>query len=271
MWQSVFLALKNGDIYFIILAVFVFLALFSFITRFILLNFVYNINFEKFIDQIKLLVKSGESEQALEYCRKTSNVGFARISEKAIEAGIGDPSTVRGVVEEEVVSFLPRLEKGCGFLSMLGGLSVLVGVTGTISGLWTNLYSMEVIDTTEKQLAVGMSIASSLNYTMCSLIVCIACVIGSFYIKSFATNLSNKIFFGVSVIHNLYPQTFGIVPGGYAMSDNLDKELEEEKTETYKKEEEEEVFEAAPQEETEKSDTTEFTEVDEIKDEEEII
>ena len=265
MWQSVFNSLKSGDIYFIILSVFMFFALFCFFQRFILLQFVYNINFEKFVDKLKILVKSNEAEQALELCKKTSNVGFPRIAEKAVEAGIGDPSMVRGVIEEEVVAFVPRLDKGSSFLSLIGVLAVLVGVVGTISSLWTTLYSMEVVDTTQKQLSIGLQMSESLSYTMCALIICISCVLMSFYIKSQAVNIANKIYHGVSVLHNLYPQQpgFGFVS---APAPEPDKTAEDSSME-----EGQEVFESGASTEVSSADIGEFSEVDEIKDEEEII
>lgn len=265
MWQSVFNSLKNGDVYFIVLSVLMFFALFCFFQRFILLQFVYNINFEKFIDKIKALVKSNEAEQALELCKKTSNIGFPRIAGKAVEAGIGDPTMVRGIIEEEVVAFVPRLDKGSSFLSLVGVLSVLVGVIGTISSLWNTLYSMEVVDTTQKQLSIGLQMSSSLSYTMCALIICISCVVMSFYIKSQAVNIANKIYHGVSVLHNLYPQQtgFGFIPNQVADTTKP--------SEDSTMEEGEEVFESGESTEVTPSDIGEFSEVDEIKDEEEII
>ena len=268
MWQSVFNSLKNGDIYFIILSIFMFFALFCFFQRFILLQFVYNINFEKFIDKIKTLVKSNEAEQALELCKKTSNIGFPKIAGKAVEAGIGDPTMVRGVIEEQVVAFVPRLDKGSSFLSLIGVLSVLVGIVGTLSSLWNILYSMEVVDTTQKQLSIGLQMSYSLSYTMCALIICISCVMMSFYIKSQAVNISNKIYHGVSVLHNLYPQQsgFGFVPVGSSDTTKTDEDSAMEEGGGG-----EEVFESGESTEVSQSDIGEFSEVDEIKDEEEII
>ena len=266
MWQSVFNSLKGGDVYFIVLSVFAFFVLFVFFERFILLQFVYNINFEKFIDKIKVLIKSNEAEQALELCKKTANVGLPRIVEKAVEAGIGDPSMVRGVIEEEVVSFIPRLEKGVGFLSLMGALAVLVGVSGTISSLWNSLYSMEVVDTTQKQLSLGLQMSFALTYTMCGLLVCILCVLMSYYIKSKSVIISSKIYHGVSVMHNLYPQqaSYNFVP---IASTEASKSQEEGPSD----EGEEEFNAEANSQQVAESDIEEFSEVDEIKDEEEII
>lgn len=264
MWYSIFTSIKNGDIYFIALISIAFLSILFFLQRFFLLQFVYNINYDKFIKQLKVLIKSSDTDKAIQFCRKTSNTGLPYIAEKAIETAVADPTMVGGIIDEEVIAFVPKLDKGSSFISMLGGLSILIGVIGSISSLWNYLFSMEVMDSTQKQLTLGLEMSASLMYTMFGLLVCIVCVMFSFYIKSSAFNISNKIYYGGSVLHNLYPNQnvmMGYMPATPSneeeevVSSDIEEELKGEEATT----------------KVSSSDVEEFPEVDEIKDEEEII
>ncbi|MBF0443138.1 MAG: MotA/TolQ/ExbB proton channel family protein [Oligoflexales bacterium] len=168
-----------------------------------MLQFVYNIDFAKFISNIKKIILAEDLDRALSLCKSVSHTSLAKISLKAIEAAETDPTTVKGTIEEETIDFLPKLESRINALPAFATLILLVGILGTIDSLWVSFESIEILDTAEKQARLAKGIASSLNPTSLGLIICMAFIAGYQIAKGMAIRLTEKIHLGVSVLNNL--------------------------------------------------------------------
>src|SRR3989338_5559298 len=136
MWNELALHLQRGNPYLLAILCLTFLAYVFIIERFLMLSFVYNIKFTKFISQLKSMIQAKDFDRAITLCNSTSSTAFPQIALRALEASDNDPTTVKGVLEESTLEFLPRIETRVHILPTLATLILLIGVLGTIDSIW---------------------------------------------------------------------------------------------------------------------------------------
>ena len=265
MWSQLAVSLQNGNTYLVLILFLGFMGTTVIFERFIMLQFVYYVDFAKFLSNLRRSVQAEDLDRAVSICKNASNTSLPAIGLKALEAAERDPTTVRGTIEEETIDFLPKLESRIGILPALSTLILLIGVLGTIDGLWNAFDSIEILDTSEKQARLANGIAESLNPTTMGLLISMIFLTGHQMLKGMAIKLTERLHYGVSVIMNLLvpnevPTYVAAAPMEAAMPvatsqpDEGDVALEETESET---EEEDDSFDDAS--------------VEDIKDEEEII
>jgi biopolymer transport protein ExbB/TolQ len=203
MWSQLALSFQRGDAYLYIMMGLAWLGLLILIERFIMLTFVFRIDFKKFLLSLKKMVQAEDIDRAVNLCKKTSNTSLPYISLRALEAAESDPSTVRGVIEEETIDFLPRVESRLQVIPVVSTIILLVGVLGTIDHLWGAFHSIDVLDTAEKQASLAGGIAGSLSHTAVGLLICIILLAGHQLLRSAAVKLTERIHYGVAVLTNL--------------------------------------------------------------------
>ncbi len=169
--------------------------LFTYIMRF-------NLDFKKFLTNLKKMVAAEDLDRAINYC-KSRNTSLPLISLRALEAAESDPSSVRGRIEEETIDFLPQLERSLSWLPALATLILLVGILGTIDHLWSAFHSIDVLDTSEKQSSLSHGIAGSLTHTTFGLLVAMLLLTGHQILKSMAVKIAERIHYGATVLTNL--------------------------------------------------------------------
>lgn len=266
MWGEMAVSLQHGNIYLIIIISMAFIGTVIMLERFIMLQMVYYIDFSKFLSNFKKIIQAEDLERAINLCKSASHTSLPQISLRALEAAERDPTTVKGTIEEETIDFIPKLETRLAILPALATLILLIGILGTIDGLWSAFNSIEILDTAEKQSRLASGIAASLNPTALALIVGMIFLAAHQILKSIAIKLSERIHYGVTVLSNLLvpqevatyvaPQPAGVpmtaVPVAEEAAEDDDDEDEAE-------------------EEEEDDDSFDDASVEDIKDEEEII
>jgi len=219
MWSELATSFQHGNGYTYFMLGLAFLGTVIIFERFIMLQFVFNINFNKFLTNLKKMVRAEDLDRAINLCRNASHTSLPLISLRALEAAETDPSTVRGTIEEEAIEFLPRLEARLGVLPALSTLALLVGILGTIDSLWAAFHSIDVLDTAQKQASIGHGISGALTYTTIGLLVCMVFLTFHQMLKGLAIRLSERIQHGVAVLNNLLvPQEVAYMPMGAAVA-----------------------------------------------------
>ena len=266
MWNQLAISLQNGNIYLIFILFLGFLGTTIIFERFIMLQFVYYVDFSKFLNNLRRSVQAEDLDRAISICKNASNTSLPGISLKALEAAERDPSTVRGTIEEETIDFLPKLENRIGILPALSTLILLIGVLGTIDGLWNAFDSIEILDTSEKQARLSNGIAESLNPTTMGLLISMIFLTGHQSLRGMAIKLTERLHYGVSVIMNLLvPNDMPTYVAAAPMEAPVAAAPVADETESDDSEEEPD---AEPEEE---DDSFDDASVEDIKDEEEII
>jgi len=262
MWSQLAVSLQQGNMYIICVLVLGFFGSIIVFERFMMLNIVYNIEFSKFLTTLKKIVQAEDIDRAVNLCKSASHTGLPYISLRALEAAETDPTTVRGTIEEETIDFLPKIESRLGILPALSTLILLLGILGTIDGLWGAFDSIEVLDTSEKQARLSHGIAGSLNPTAMALLMCMTMLAAHQMLRGLAIKITERVHYGVAILHNLLvPQEVAtympVADASPAMASASEASSDGDATSSQAKEEHDDSFDDAS--------------VEDIKDEEEII
>ncbi len=203
MWSQLAVSLQHGNAYLILILILGFIGTMIIFERLIMLQFVYNIDFKKFLNNLRRSVQAEDLDRAVSICKNASYTSLPAIGLKALEAVERDPATVRGTIEEETIDFLPRIEARISILPAISTLILLIGVLGTIDGLWAAFDSIEILDTSEKQARLANGIAGSLNPTTMGLLMSMLFLTGHQILRGLAIRLTERIHYGISVLVNL--------------------------------------------------------------------
>ena len=119
MWNHIAISLQQGNFFLLTILFLGFIGTVIFFERFIMLQFVYHIDFVRFLNNLKRSIQAEDLDRAVSLCKSQSHTSLPLICLKALEAAERDPTTVRGTIEEATIDFLPRLESRLGFLPAL--------------------------------------------------------------------------------------------------------------------------------------------------------
>jgi len=203
MWAELALSFKQGNIYVLTMFAIGFVAAVVFFERLVMVQFVYNINFDRFLLNIRRAIAAEDLDRAVSLCKNAGRTSLPLIALKALEAAEADPTTVRGAIEEETIHFLPRLEARLTFLPALATLAMLIGVLGTLDGIWSTFHSIDVLDSAKKQATVAKGLAGSLNPMAMGILISALAIFAQQILKGFAIRVIERIHLGVSVLNNL--------------------------------------------------------------------
>jgi biopolymer transport protein ExbB/TolQ len=263
VWGELAFSLKSGNAYLWCIVAVAFVATVCIFERFIMLQFVYNIDFSKFLINIKKMIASEDYERASNFCRSVSKSSLPKIALHALEAIEHDPTSVKGVLEEDTIDLLPKIEGNLNVLPALATFTMLIGVLGTIDQLWWAFHSIDVLDTAKKQASIATGIASALNPTAMGLLVCILLLMVHQFLRLIASRILDEIHKGVAVLHNL------LVPSEVAYYPQSPARLEEVIAKQSMDASAHDTFQNAKEEVNHAQASTDS--VEDIKDEEEII
>ncbi len=122
-----------------------------------------NVNAEKFMAEIKKLVQAGDFKKAINLCKSAGKRALPRVVLAAlIEAEkreLIDFRAVQNALDEVTLEIIPELNKRMSILGMIGNVSTLMGLTGTIFGLILSFEAAGASGGGTGELAKGISVA----------------------------------------------------------------------------------------------------------------
>ncbi|MDP8229395.1 MAG: MotA/TolQ/ExbB proton channel family protein [Candidatus Electryoneaceae bacterium] len=153
-----------------------------------------NINATLFMDQIRKLVSKGDLKKGISLCNRAGNKALPQVVKAALEEAdrkeFVDFRAVQSAVDESTLEIIPRLNKRTNWLSVLGNISTLTGLLGTIVGLMISFAAADAGGGSEG-LAVGIAVA--MQTTMWGLIVAIPSNIMFTFINTKTTAILDDI------------------------------------------------------------------------------
>ncbi len=126
----------------------------------------------------------------------------------------GSDAEIQAALDEGALTEVPQIEKNLGFLAVIGNVSTLLGLLGTITGLIASFAAVANADPATKAASLTKGISEAMNCTAFGLIVAVPAVglysilqnraqrlideINEISIKTFNFILANRSRFGIS-------------------------------------------------------------------------
>lgn len=186
---------KSGFVFMWILAFLAVSALGLIIERWLDIRRRTNVDAESFIDHLKALLQEKKLDEAYKLCHTAGKRALPRI----VGAGIkrkGQPTEViMSAMEEESLHLIPILEKRINYILMLGNVSTLLGLMGTIFGLILSFAAVARpdVDPVVKSSLLASGISTAMNTTLLGLMISVPCVLVFSIFKSKVENTVQEI------------------------------------------------------------------------------
>ncbi|MFQ5863706.1 MAG: MotA/TolQ/ExbB proton channel family protein [bacterium] len=142
-----------------------------------------NINSNKFMAEIRKLVKAGEYQKALDLCEAAKDKALARVVSAGLrrvaDSEAVDFRSIQNSVDEGTLEVIPKLQERTGFLAMIGNISTLIGLMGTIYGLILafSAVSEAGYDAAQKSAFLAAGISTAMNTTLLGLAIAVPAIL----------------------------------------------------------------------------------------------
>lgn len=176
---------------YIILVTFIFL-LGVLVERIVVLYFQSNVDKEGFTKVLIKNILNGDLRGALKLC-SISKFPLARILQAGLMKAMESDAAVQAAMDEAALREMPRIEKRIGYLAMLGNVTVLMGLLGTILGLIRSFGAVATASAAEKATELAKGISEAMYNTAFGLTVAIIAIIAYAFLQSKAQHLVDDI------------------------------------------------------------------------------
>ena len=131
------------------------------------------LNVDTFLSRVMALIETRDYTKALETC----NIATQHPLPKVLKAGIAKSNRrekeIERAMEVEMLRAIPRIQKGVGFLGLLGNSSTLLGLLGTIFGLIRAFSGVSAASASARQQVLAEGISMAMYTTAFGLIVAV--------------------------------------------------------------------------------------------------
>lgn len=168
---------QSGSTYMWAILLVGFLVLAISIDRYLYIFVKSNINANKFMDEIRRLIKAGDLQKAINLCKSAQDKALATVVLAALEKAkeINNFRAIQNAVDEGSLAILPKLNKRTNLIQTFSNVATLLGLMGTIYGLILCFDSISnpAIPAVEKSRLLAEGIAVAMFTTLFGLAVAI--------------------------------------------------------------------------------------------------
>lgn len=159
-----------------------------------------NVNANRFMAEIRKLIKAGDYKKAISLCKSAGNRALPRVVLAALEEAekreLIDYRAVQNAIDESTLEIIPKLNVRTNILAMIGNISTLTGLLGTIYGLILSFKAAAgagdaAAGNASQLLAQGISVA--MMTTMSGLIVAIPSIVAYTFINTKTNSIIEDI------------------------------------------------------------------------------
>lgn len=165
------------------------------IERFIKLSKVEIAN-RKMWDKLHPVLYQGDFDKAREMTRNDkskSTVSQLLMMGLERQGSVRRREDIEIVMEEEMMSIIPQLEKRTAYIALFANLATLLGLLGTIIGLISAFQAVANAAASEKAALLSASISEAMNCTAFGLIVAIPLLVLSLFLTTKAGNIIDSL------------------------------------------------------------------------------
>jgi len=139
-------------------------------------------------------VRSNKVSEARKLCVKSKSP-VSVILESALwhfEQGLSNEE-IQNAVDETALRELPKIQRRTHYLALMGNVSTLIGLLGTITGLMASFGALGTADPSQKATLLALGISQAMNTTAYGLIVAIPCMIAFSVLSAQANTIIEEI------------------------------------------------------------------------------
>jgi biopolymer transport protein ExbB len=130
-------------------------------------------NVPRFMVNIKAMIDNQDYKTAMEACNVRTKHPLPTILKAGIAKSNRREKEIERAMEEEMLRAMPKLQRGIGFLSLLGNSATLLGLLGTIFGLITAFSGVSAASASARQQVLAEGISMAMYTTAFGLIVAV--------------------------------------------------------------------------------------------------
>ena len=141
---------------------------------------------EEFMRRVLDAVKNNDIAAAQAYCQRANKMALAQVVKAGLQDADTNASRIQNTIDAASLKVVPELEKRTGFLAVIGNVSTLLGLLGTVYGLIMSFAAVGKpgIDAVQKSELLAQGIATAMNSTFCGLSVAISAIIMYAFVKA---------------------------------------------------------------------------------------
>ncbi len=209
--------LEKGGVPMAINTIFLMVAISIVIDRIIAVFFKYNLNGERFMQQVEKLVSSDNIDKAVKLCNAAPRAALARVLRAGLTKANRGVLEIGNAIEEETMAVTPEVMKRVPALWSLANITVLVGLAGTVLGLINSFAALGAKDIPPEQKTVLLNngIAEAMYNTLFGLVVAVFCIFFHLIVSSQAKRIVEEVeFYSLRLENRLARRAVAELPEG---------------------------------------------------------
>lgn len=181
------------------------------IERVIYLNMRKSFKSDLFTKNILDYVARDDIAAAANLCKKGSRMSLARVIRASLDEAGNGAERIKNAVDESMLKVVPDLEKRTGYLAVIGNVSTLLGLLGTVYGLIMSFAAVgrPGIDAAQKSELLASGIATAMNATFTGLSIAIASIVIFAILKAMTKKIIDELDeYSLRVVNALVERSF---------------------------------------------------------------
>jgi biopolymer transport protein ExbB/TolQ len=141
-------------------------------------------------------IKKGQIDQALSKARNISQsnaLGSVAVAGIQSAINLGGKDEIHAKMEEVLSSENAKLEKRTSLLSMIGNVSTLIGLLGTITGMIKSFAAVSYAEPSQKAALLAAGISEAMNATAYGLIAAIPALVAYAILQNRSNRLADDL------------------------------------------------------------------------------
>lgn len=158
------------------------------------LFFTYNIDKEKFVNNVERSILAGDLNSAVNFCQDRKSP-----LNNIVKAGIiavmnkGKDEEVQTAMDVAALREIPKIERRTPWLALLANIAMLVGLLATVWGLIISFQGVAGVDPAQKTALLARGVSEAMVGTMSGLAVAIPTLFFSAFLTSKTQNILDDI------------------------------------------------------------------------------